>query len=224
VTEATPTLSHAEAQRFYDRLGSVQDWQWPFEQPAREKMVEQMALGDAAAVFELGCGTGRFAKDLLERHLPIEARYLAVDVSDTMLRLSRRSLERFGPRVEVRPSGGSLRFVAADGGFDRWISTYVLDLLSESDIALALSEAQRLLKPGGRIGLVSLTHGATPLAQRIERIWLALHRRAPAWTGGCRPLALASHLDPDAWAVRHHEVVTSLGISSEVVVAERVGA
>jgi ubiquinone/menaquinone biosynthesis C-methylase UbiE len=224
VSEATPTLSHAEARRFYDRLGSVQDWQWPFEQPAREKMVEQMALGDASAVFELGCGTGRFAKDLLERHLPLEARYLGVDVSDTMLRLSRRSLERFGPRVEVRPSGGAQRFVAPDGGFDRWISTYVLDLLSESDIALALKEAQRLLMPGGRIGLVSLTHGATSLAQRIERIWLALNRRNAAWTGGCRPLALAGRLAPAAWSLRHHEVVTSFGISSEVIVAERVGA
>jgi ubiquinone/menaquinone biosynthesis C-methylase UbiE len=223
VSEATPTLSHAEARRFYDRLGSVQDWQWPFEQPAREKMVEQMALGDASAVFELGCGTGRFAKDLLERHLPLEARYLGVDVSDTMLRLSRRSLERFGPRVEVRPSGGALRFVAPDGGFDRWISTYVLDLLSESDIALALNEAQRLLMPSGRIGLVSLTHGATSLAQRIEGIWLALNRRNAAWTGGCRPLALAGRLAPAAWSLRHHEVVTSFGISSEVIVAERVG-
>ena len=71
--------------------------------------------------------------------------------------------------------------------------------------------------------VVSLTHGETPLAQRIERIWMALHRRSPAATGGCRPLELREHLPADAWAVRHHERVTRLGITSEVVVAEPIG-
>ena len=118
--DAARTLSHAEAKRFYDRLGSLQDWQWPFEQPAREQMVAHLELGGAKAVFELGCGTGRFAKDLLERSLSLEARYLAVDASETMLSLSRRSLGRFGGRVEVRASSGELRFDVPDGSFDRW--------------------------------------------------------------------------------------------------------
>ena len=222
-TETARMLSHAEARRFYDRLGARQDWQWPFEQPARDAMVEHLELGATRSVFELGCGTGRFAKDLLERWLPLDARYLALDSSDTMLRLSRRSLSRFGERVEVRSSSGELRFDAADGSFDRWLSTYVFDLLTEADIAAALCEAHRLLARGGLLGLVSLAHGGTPLAQRIERIWMALNRRHPATTGGCRPLDLLDHLSPDHWEVRHHERVTRLGISSEVVVAERIG-
>lgn len=219
MSEAARTLSHAEAKGFYDRLGSVQDWQWPFEQPARAAMVEQLALAEATAVFELGCGTGRFAKDLLERRLPLEARYLAVDVSDTMLRLSKSALSRFGARVEVRGSSGELRFDVPDGSIDRFVSTYVLDLLSESDVSAALGEAHRMLEPGGLLGLTSLTHGATRLAQRIERIWLTLHRGDPARTGGCRPLDLLDLLPREAWEVRHHEVVTRLGISSEVLVA-----
>jgi ubiquinone/menaquinone biosynthesis C-methylase UbiE len=219
VAEATRTLSHEEARRFYDRLGSVQDWQWPFEQPAREAMVEHLDLDRATAVFELGCGTGRFARDLLERKLPLAARYLAVDASDTMLRLARGALARFGERVEVRASSGELRFGVRDAGCDRFVSTYVLDLFSEADIAAALAEAHRMLAPGGLLGLVSLTHGDTPLARRLERVWLALN---PAHTGGCRPLSLLEHLPPGDWAPRHHEVVTRLGISSEVLVAARI--
>jgi ubiquinone/menaquinone biosynthesis C-methylase UbiE len=221
MAEGDRTLSHAEAKRFYDRLGAVQDWQWPFEQPARERMVEHLELDRAAAVFELGCGTGRFARDLLERSLPLDARYLAVDASDTMLALSRRNLARFGGRVEVRASPGELRFDVPDGSFDRFVSTYVLDLLSEADIAAALAGAHRMLEPGGLLGLVSLTHGDTPNARRIERLWWALHRGDPARTGGCRPLTLLDHLPKERFALRHREVVTRLGISSEVVVAER---
>ncbi len=223
MTDAARTLSHAEAKRFYDRLGAIQDWQWPFEQPARDAMIEHLALDRATAVFELGCGTGRFARDLLERWLPLEACYLALDSSDTMLRLSRDNLSRFGARVELRRSSGEMRFDAPEGSFDRFLSGYVLDLLSETDIAAALGEAHRLLKRGGLVSLIGLTHGETPLAQRIERLWIALHRRNPAWTGGCRPLHLLDHLPGEAWEVHHHEVVTRLGISSEVVVAERIG-
>ena len=80
-----------------------------------------------------------------------------------------------------------------------------------------------MLAPGGLIGLVSLTHGTTGLAQQIERVWMALHRSNPARVGGCRPLELGEHLAPSAWRVRHQEVVTHLGISSEVLVAERNG-
>ncbi|MGI9592906.1 MAG: class I SAM-dependent methyltransferase [Myxococcota bacterium] len=223
MSEDARVLSHEQARRFYDRLGSVQDWQWHFEQPAREVMVEHLAIEDATAVFELGCGTGRFAKDLLERRLPLEARYLAVDASDTMLRLSRAALGRFGARVEVRASDGEPRFDVPDGSFDRFLSTYVLDLLSPADIAAALGEAHRMLKPGGLLGLVSLTHGETPLARRIERLWLALHRRNPASTGGCRPLALSGHPSPEARELRHPQVVARFGIRSEVIVATTAG-
>lgn len=222
MSEAQRTLSHAEARRFYDRLGARQDWQWPFEQPARDAMVKHLALDSARSVFEFGSGTGRFAKDLLERWLPLEARYVAVDSSDTMLRLSRKSLMRFGSRVEVQSNHGEIGFESDDGSFDRWLSTYVLDLLSEADIAAALCEAHRLLARGGLLGLVSLAHGATPLSQRIERLWMAMNRRNPAATGGCRPLELLDHLPRDQWEVRHHERVTRLGITSEVVVAERI--
>lgn len=215
------TLSHEEARRFYDRLGSLQDWQWPFEQPAREAMLEHLALPQAHRVFELGCGTGRFARDLLERQLPLDARYLAVDSSDTMLRLASANLRRFGERTEVRASSGDLRFDTPDAGFDRFVSTYVLDLLSEEDVAAALDEARRMLEPGGRIGLVSLTHGETGMARRVERAWMALHRRNPARVGGCRPLELRGRLAADAWEILHREVVTRLGVSSEVLVAAR---
>ena len=218
------TLSHSEARRYYDRLGSVQDWQRPFEQPARESMTRRSALPEARAVFELGCGTGRFGKDLLESGLPLDARYLAVDASETMLKLARKNLARFGQRVEVRASSGEMRFDVPDASFDRFLSTYVFDLLSERNIEAALAEAHRMLRPGGLLGLVSLTHGATGFARQIERAWMAMYRYAPALTGGCRPLELLPRLPVGRWRLRHHEVLTRLGISSEVVVAERSAA
>lgn len=217
------TLSHDEARVFYDRLGSLQDWQWWFEAPGRDAMVRHLELERATFVFELGCGTGRFAKELLESRLSLDARYVAVDQSDTMLHLAHEHLARFGRRVEVRRSSGEMRFDLADGSIDRFVSTYVLDLLSVDDIREALAEAHRLLASGGLLGLVSLGHGATRLARWVERGWLALHRRNPAAVGGCRPLELAEHLPEGLWRTRYHDRVTRLGVTSEVLVAERAG-
>lgn len=59
------TLSHREAG------GSTTAWDGAFE--------------TATHVFELGCGTGRFAERLLERHLPATARYKGIDLGPTMV-------------------------------------------------------------------------------------------------------------------------------------------
>ena len=123
-------LSHREARAFYDRLGSRQDWQWFYEDPAVHEMVGNAGFERASDVFELGCGTGRLAEALLEQRLPSDARYLAVDVSGTMSGLAARRLARFGSRAVVCRTDGSPRLPAASGRFDRFVSTYVLAISS----------------------------------------------------------------------------------------------
>ena len=56
------TLSHEEAQRFYDRFGAKQDWQRFYEDRAISELVAHGALADAQSVVEFGCGTGRIAR------------------------------------------------------------------------------------------------------------------------------------------------------------------
>ena len=59
------------------------------------------------------------------------------------------------PRIysELRLGDGSFRYPFPDAGFDRFVATYVLDLLSDRDLGLALQEARRLLAPQGLVCL-----------------------------------------------------------------------
>jgi ubiquinone/menaquinone biosynthesis C-methylase UbiE len=214
-------LSYEDARRFYDRFGSKQDWQRFYEDPAVRDLIASAAFPEARAVVEFGCGTGRLAETLLRERLPEEATYLAVDLSTTMVALTRQRLSPFGERVQVVQTSGSPRLSEADGAFDRFLSTYVLDLLSTEDIRQLLGEAHRLLRSGGLLGLVSLTHGTTAPARLVERAWVWTHRRRPAWVGGCRPISLLEFVASD-WEVTHHAVMTSFAMSSEVVVARKV--
>src|SRR6266700_545698 len=123
----------------------------------------------------------------------------------------------FGSRVTVEQTAGSLPFAAASGSYDRFVSTYVADLLSDSDIALLLSEAHRLLIPEGHLCLVSLTHGATGVAHLVTGLWTRVHARWPALVGGCRPLSLRPWLPVTHWQVGYRNIVTAFGIPSEVI-------
>ena len=218
-----PILTHAQARACYDRIGAWQDTQRFYEGPAVREMVRHAGFEDAGSVLEFGCGTGRLAESLLDGRLGPNAGYVGVDVSPTMVGLARARLSRFGDRARVLLSDGSPQLPFETASFDRFLSAYVLDLLSPSDIRSVLGEAHRVLSEGGRLALVGLTHGATRPARVVEAVWNRIHAWRPALVGGCRPLDLRSLVSGESWIVRHEAVVTAFAISSEVVVAERRG-
>lgn len=217
-----PGLSHEQAKRFYDRLGSRQDWQGFYENVAIEVLVRNAAFGAAGSVLEFGCGTGRFAESLMEKHLPAHARYVGVDLSDTMVGLTQKRLSRFGGRAEVRRSEGAPRLDFGEGTFDRFVSNYVLDLLSWEDIQVILQEAWRVLSPGGLLGLTSLTPGFTALSRAVTAVWRAIYSMRPMLVGGCRPIHLIELVDEEKWHIRFHDRFCRYGMPSEVLVAEKV--
>jgi ubiquinone/menaquinone biosynthesis C-methylase UbiE len=214
-------LSHQQAKAFYDRFGKKQDWQGFYEDVATEALIRNGAFKKARAVVEFGCGTGRFAEKLLESHLPAAARYIGVDISETMVALATERLGRFGSRAAVRLSNGSLRLALKKSSCDRFVSTYVLDLLTFEDIRTVLQEAWRALSAGGLLGLVSLTHGFTPLSRIVEGLWMALYAIRPRLVGGCRPISLGELVTGPGWKVRYNDKFSNYGVPSEVLVAEK---
>lgn len=209
------------AQRFYDRFGAMQDTQGFYERPALHDLRAHVELGSARSVVEFGCGTGRFAAELLNTDLPPETTYLALDISRTMVELTAGRLNPFGTRAQVRQSDGSPRIDAADGAFDRFISNYVLDLLPDDEIRAVLDEAHRVLAPGGLLGVASLTNGPGPISRLVSTVWCAAHTLSPWLVGGCRPIELLRYISAPRWNLTHRAVVTPYGVPSEIVVAIR---
>ena len=218
---AAMALSPEEAGRFYDRLGRWQDSQRFYEDAALDALVAHADLEHATAIFEFGCGTGRLAERLLGRHLGSECRYLGVDVSATMVSLARERVRPWEPRAKIERSDGSMVLEARSGGFDRFVATYVLDLLSRRDMKTLLAEAHRILVPGGLLCLVSLTDGMSGLERVVSRIWRRIYAFRPGLLGGCRPIRLESLVMRTEWTIRHRMVVTAWGIASEVLVAQK---
>ncbi|WP_417703773.1 malonyl-ACP O-methyltransferase BioC [Pseudomonas sp.] len=111
---------------------------------------------------DLGCGTGYFTRALAERHAQGEG--LAVDIAEGMLR-------------HARPHGGAAHFIAGDAEALPLQSDSVELLFSSlalqwcADFPRVLSEAQRVLRPGGVLGFSSLCVGTL---QELRDSWLAV--------------------------------------------------
>lgn len=215
-------LSREGARAFYDRLGAGQDSQRFFEDPATRDLVAHAELECAERIFEFGCGTGRFAEQLLTHHLPPGASYRGIDLSSSMVRLARKRLTPLGERARIEQSDGSPRIEAVDGSLDHVISAYVLDLLSEQDVREFVADAHRALAPDGRLCLASLTGGTTPLSRLFIWGWERIHALSPRLVGGCRPIELLDYLPEMHWRIEYVNVVTAFGMPSEVLVAAKM--
>lgn len=111
---------------------------------------------------DLGCGTGHFTRALAARYAQGEG--LAVDIAEGMLRYA--GLQ-----------GGATHFVAGDAE-TLPLQDASLDLLFSSlalqwcgDLPQVLSEAQRVLRPGGVLAFSSLCVGTL---QELRDSWLAV--------------------------------------------------
>ncbi|MCJ7796426.1 MAG: class I SAM-dependent methyltransferase [Thermoleophilia bacterium] len=127
-------------------------------------------------------------------------------------------LQRWAGRARVRQTDGSLPLAGADGAYSHVLAVYVFDLLSEDYARAVLRETARLLGPGGRVGVVSLTPGRSGVARLVGGAWGALWELAPWLTGGCRPVHLGSLLEP-GWVTEYRAHVEAWGVASEVHVA-----
>jgi SAM-dependent methyltransferase len=214
-----PILTRKQARDFYDRFGRRQDRQSWYENAALDRLRELADFGSANAVVEFGCGTGRLAATLLEKHLPQNGNYIGFDLSETMVQLTRKRLVPFGARASVIRTDGRPRVPLPPTSCDRFVSTYVLDLLSNQDISRTLAQAWKVLRPDGLLCLTGLTYGTTLLSRWVVAAWLAIHSLRPSLVGGCRPISLTDFLGPASWKVLYTTTVVSWGVPSEVLIA-----
>ena len=216
------TISREQARRFYDRMGAKQDTQYFYEKHALDRLLGYGAFEHALAVVELGCGTGRFARRLLQEKLPVEATYRGFDISPTMVELTRRSLMEFGERVRLELIRGEPPLPLPPFSCNRFVSNYVFDLLPENEIKGFIAKARRILRTNGLLCLVSITPGETRFSKLLMQLWTEVHRMNPVLVGGCRPIEIRDYLEAGEWAITHVHKAAAYGVPSEVIVSRRI--
>ena len=209
-----------DAKRFYDHFGAMQEKQF-YERVPLTDLIAHAAFEQASSVFELGCGTGRLAARIFAEKLPPQAHYIGVDISTTMVEIATRRLRPWSRQSTVVQLDGTRGLPYSDGQFDRFLATYVFDLLPVYSIGFLVGEAHRLLTSNGKLCVITSAEGVGPIPRTISRVWKAIYERRPWLVGGCRPLHLSKLIDTTKWQVEYLRHLSSWGIGSEIVIARR---
>jgi SAM-dependent methyltransferase len=106
-------------------------------------------------ILDAGCGNGRYSRFLLKR-ADADARITAFDLSPRMLARARRRLR--SPRISFAVADLT-RLPYPDGQFDAAVCGWVLEHLP--DPRLGLRELSRVLRPGGRLLLLTTEDNVT---------------------------------------------------------------
>jgi ubiquinone/menaquinone biosynthesis C-methylase UbiE/DNA-binding transcriptional ArsR family regulator len=169
----------ARAQEFFAE--SAADWdrlRGELFGGAVDQLVALALLDEDWVVGDLGCGTGRLSAAVA----PFVGRVIGVDDSDAMLRAAESRLEGHGGAELRRGSLESLPI--ADGELDAAIMCLVLHYVV--DPSLALREAYRVLRPGGRLLVVdTVPHEREDLRAEMGHVWLGFDAgRMRGWMEG----------------------------------------
>lgn len=109
------------------------------------EVARTLELAPADVVLDVGCGTGLMTLSVA----PFVAQVYAIDISENMVQRARQNLAGFSNVVISKGSiTGTLR---PDMSVDKVLAYSVLQYLSsEDEIAAAIAEVRRVLRPGGR--------------------------------------------------------------------------
>jgi demethylmenaquinone methyltransferase/2-methoxy-6-polyprenyl-1,4-benzoquinol methylase len=135
----------------YDRVNRLMTFN--ADQRWRRELVRRLGVGPGDLVLDLACGTGDFAEICRKAG----ATAVGLDFSRGMLNAANR---RF-PGLGIFVQGDALRLPFADGAFTVAVSGFAL----RNFVAIppVLDELARVLKPGGRVGLLEVDKPRNPL-------------------------------------------------------------
>lgn len=153
------------------------------DQPWRRRTVQALGLPTGSLVLDLACGTG--ALGVLAGRAG--HRVVGADMSAGML------AGRPAASPALRTDASSLAL--ASGAFDGVVCGYALR--NFTDLAAALAEAARVLRPGGRIAVLEVATPPNPLVRLGHAIWF---RRAVPLIGGILSDPAAYRYLPDSVA------------------------
>jgi len=154
------------AQKKYDRVaGSYDDLWGRHVEPPNVKLTEDLHLRSGERLLDLACGSGTATLDMVKLVSPGEV--VAVDLSESMLNQAQKRLDTAG--LQMTPVLSSIQDyleTAKDGEFDVVSMRFALAYLEWAEVLPSLG---RLVRPGGRVGVVTNLGTSAPQALAVYR-------------------------------------------------------
>jgi ubiquinone/menaquinone biosynthesis C-methylase UbiE len=214
--KATRTQKQSTA---YNRLSRWYDILSSSERKFVRQGLDLLHLAPGEFALEIGFGSGRALVEMAQS-CTSTGQVTGMDISTGMVKAARSHLAREGLRDRVNLLlGDGCHFPLPTATFDAIFLSFTLELFSIEDLPTVLQECRRTLKPGGRLGVVSLQAAEKP--GLMLRLYAWAHRRFPNWVD-CRPIYTLQLLEEAGFRILHHEQERMWGLPVMIAVASPV--
>lgn len=207
--------SKEHSRSYYNKIAKVYDlMSEKAERPMREKGLALLAPQPGEKVLEIGFGTGHVLVEIAEAVGPTGKVY-GLDISDMMVAVAKDLLEREGlaDRAELT-RGDAEKLPFEDNFFDAMFMSFTLELFDTPELPKVLAEFKRVLKPGGRLGVVAVSregkHGV------MLNLYEWTHKHFPNLMD-CRPIYVRRAFEAAGFTIKEAQV-ESMWVPVELVV------
>jgi ubiquinone/menaquinone biosynthesis C-methylase UbiE len=231
-TEQEAAASYTRLSKWYDRFGGS-------EEPHIAEGLRLLDVQPGERVLEVGFGTGR-SLIALAHAVGSSGQVIGVDLSPGMIAVAREQVRKSlscpsareavghpdagfpptarGNDVVTLQRGSAVHLPYAADSFDAVFSAFMLDLIDTPDIPLVLGEMRRVLKPSGRVGLVSMSKACA--GNVVVKVYERFHRWLPKLID-CRPIYLQSAVESAGLHSEVHQTRSMWGIPVEIVIVRK---
>ena len=206
------------AESYYSNLSRVYDYLASSEKKFIRLGLSLLHPQPDERILEIGYGTG-YAQQYIAQSVK-KGLSAGLDLSIGMGRVAQRRLSRAGllERVGLVRSD-TLPIPFQSQIFDGVFSSFTLELFDSPLIPEVLAEFHRVIKPGGRLVVVSLSKDQQ--LGLIGRIYESFHDRFPKWAD-CRPIPAMHLVEEAGFMIRESMEYKMWGIPVMIVLAAPV--
>jgi len=206
-----------EAKQAYDVLSRFYDYTFGlFRHNYAEMAFQRLSIVEGETVLEIGFGTGHCLKRITEL-VGLTGKAYGIDISRGMIERTKRRLEKAGlaGRVELC-CGDATCLPFNESAFDAVFMSFTLEVLDTPEIPKILDQVKKVLRPGGRLGIVdtSKEDGKSLFLKGYE--WL--HKKCPKYLGS-RPIYAEQCLIDAGYQIKSKEKIKIFRLPAEIIVA-----
>jgi demethylmenaquinone methyltransferase/2-methoxy-6-polyprenyl-1,4-benzoquinol methylase len=205
--------SYNRLSRWYDAIaGST-------EKKYRDWGLEKLSAQPGEKILEIGFGTGH-CLIALANAVGSQGQVIGLDISDGMLAIARERLRQAGlnERADLHLGDAAKLDFIESGSLDAVFMSFTLELFDNPEIPRVLQECHRILKPGGRIAVVSMTKTSPPGV--AVRMYEWFHEVMPNYAD-CRPIFARRALEQSGFMIRDLSVSSMWGLPVEIVLGQK---
>jgi demethylmenaquinone methyltransferase/2-methoxy-6-polyprenyl-1,4-benzoquinol methylase len=208
--------SKDEAEKAYSRMSRTYDlFAGTFEAKYTDMALRHLDIKAGEYVLEIGFGTGHSLKQMSES-VGETGKVYGIDISSGMLRVARKRLSgaKLLDRVELT-CGDAVKMPYKESKFDAVFMSFTLELFDTPEIPIVLKEIGCVLKPMGRLGVVSISKGSR--SSGMVKLYEWIHRKFPKYAD-CRPIYVEQSIKDASFKIQHKEKKKLFGLPVEIVI------